>query len=238
MIYKTLHQFYTSTEWRKLRKVIIAERTNKKDGILYDEYSGKPLLKDYDISLHHKIHLTLQNVNDPSISLNPDNIMVVSIKSHNALHKRFGSRPSLSDRKVYYVYGAPLAGKSTFVRENMAEGDLVLDIDRLWVAVSGQPEYVKPHELKPVVFNLRNAVLDAIKTRAGDWQAAWVIEGGARLGERMRRIEELGAEPIHIDTSREECLMRLERDESREAVREQWRGFIDKWFDEYQPDKE
>lgn len=41
MDFKSLSQFYTSNEWRKFRKVLIAERTNAKDGVLYNEYSEK-----------------------------------------------------------------------------------------------------------------------------------------------------------------------------------------------------
>lgn len=234
MEFKSLAQFYTSNEWRKFRQIVIAERINPKDGVLYDEYSGKPIIKSYDIILHHKIELTMQNVNDRSISLNPDNIMIVSIKSHNEIHNRWGGRIKTYQRKVYYVYGAPCSGKSTFVRENMQAGDLVLDIDRLWSALSGQPAYIKPNELKPIVFNARNAVLDGIKTRAGNWQTAWVIEGGALIGDRMRRIETLGAEDIFVDTPKETCLARLASDENRRAVQHQWAEYIEQWFDRYQ----
>lgn len=237
MNFKSLTQFYTSNEWRKFRKALIAERINHKDGMLYDEWSGKPILKDSDTILHHKIELSMQNVNDRSISLNPENIMIVSMKSHNEIHNRFGGRIKNYQRKVYYIYGAPLSGKSTFVKENMQRGDLVLDIDRLWVALSEQDEYIKPNELKSVVFQARQTVLDSIKMRAGSWGTAWVIEGGALIGDRMRRIEALGAEPILIDTPKEECLKRLYNDESRQHVIEEWKGYITKWFDEYQPDE-
>lgn len=237
MNFKSLTQFYTSNEWRKFRKVLIAERINPKDGVLYDEWSHKPILKDSDTILHHKIELSMQNVNDRSISLNPENIMIVSMKSHNEIHNRFGGRIKNYQRKVYYIYGAPLSGKSTFVKENMQRGDLVLDIDRLWAALSEQDEYIKPNELKSVVFQARQTVLDSIKMRAGSWGTAWVIEGGALIGDRMRRIEALGAEPILIDTPKEECLKRLYNDESRQHVIEEWKGYINKWFDEYQPDE-
>lgn len=236
MEFKSLAQFYTSADWRKFRQVVIAERINPTDGVLYDEFSGKPILKSHEIILHHKIELTMQNVNDRSISLNPANIMIVTPKSHNEIHNRFGGRLQSWQRKVYYVYGAPCSGKSSFVRENMQRGDLVLDIDRLWSALSGQPEYIKPNEIKAVVFNARNAIIDSIKTRAGNWQTAWVIEGGALLGDRMRRIDALGAESMFVDATRDECIKRLASDEKRRAVQPQWVEYIDRWFAEYQPD--
>lgn len=237
MQFKSLPQFYQSQEWRKFRQVVIAERINKEDGILYDEYSGKPILKSYDIVLHHKIELTMQNVNDRSISLNPDNIMVVNPKSHNEIHNRFGGRLKPFQRKVYYVWGAPCSGKSTFVKENMQQGDLVLDIDKIWESLSNLDKYQKPNTLKPIVFSVRDTIIDAIKTRQGSWQQAFIIEGGALIGERTRRIETLGAESIFIDTDMNTCLERLSTDETRRNVQSQWAEYIRKWFKDYQPDE-
>lgn len=233
--YKTASEFYTSTEWRKLRQMLMNERVNEQGEIICAE-CGKPIIKTFDCIAHHITEITAYNLNDPSVTLNPDNILLVHMSCHNTIHNRFGGRVKTWQRKVYYVWGSPCSGKSTFVRENMQAGDLILDIDKLWSALSGQPEYIKPSEIKAVVFNARNAIIDSIKTRAGNWQQAFVIEGGALLGDRMRRIDALGAEAIHIDTSRDECIRRLASDDSRRAVQAQWVEYIDKWFAQYQPD--
>lgn len=219
-MWRTLSEFYTSKEWRIFREHLIHERTNKDDGMLYDEYNHKPLLKSYDIILHHKQELTLQNVNDFSISLNPENIMIVSHKSHNEIHNRFGYA---SGKKVYYVYGAPCSGKNTFVQNVMGNSDLIVDIDRIWYALTGR-EYYKPNALKACVFQLYGELIDMVKTRQGYWQRAYVIQGGAHKGQRERLIKELGAEPIFINTPKEVCLKR--------AVNrpEEWKKFIDDWF--------
>ena len=234
-IYKSASEFYTSLEWRRFREMLMHERVNS-DGMIICAECGKPILKPYDCIAHHIIEITLQNLNDVSIILNPDNISLVHMRCHNDIHNRFGGRIKTYQRKVYYVYGAPCSGKSTFVRENMQKGDIVLDIDRLWSALSGQPEYIKPSEIKAVVFNARNAIIDCIKTRAGNWQQAFVIEGGALLGERMRRIETLGAECIYIESTRDECIKRLANDEGRNAVQSQYIEYIDDWFKKFQPD--
>lgn len=226
--------FYRQPRWIKLRKYLLHERINA-DGLLLCEHCGKPIIKDYDAILHHKTELTPQNVNDDEIAYNPDNLAFVHARCHNEIHNRFGGRVKTWQRKVYYVWGAPCAGKSTFVRENMQRGDLVLDIDRVWEALSGQPAYIKPHELKAVVFNVRNAIFDNIKTRAGSWQQAFVIEGGALLGDRMRRIDALGAESVYIEASMEECLERLYDAPNGRDVKA-WEGYINDWFSRYQPD--
>lgn len=231
--YKNASDFYTSKEWRAFRQMLMHERTNEQGEIICAE-CGKPILKAYDCIAHHIDEITPYNLNDVNITLNPDNIELLHMACHNSRHNRFGGRIKAYQRKVYYVYGAPCSGKSTYVQDNMQAGDLVFDIDKVWEALSGQPEYIKPATLKDVVFNVRNAVYDSIKTRAGLWQNAYVIEGGALLGDRTRRLETLGAEPIYIDTSKDECINRLISDDSRAEVQDQWIKYINKWFDDYQ----
>lgn len=230
-----ISDLYVSKEFRLLRAELMAGRVDEY-GFLRCQHCGEPITKAYECIAHHVKEVTIENLNDISITLNPDNIKLVHLRCHNIIHNRFGGRLKPYQRKVYYVWGAPCSGKSSFVKENMQAGDIVLDIDRLWSALSGQPEYIKPNSIKAVVFNARNAILDSIKTRAGEWQQAFVIEGGALVGDRMRRIETLGAESILIEATREECLQRLARDESRTAVQPQWIEYIDRWFAEYQPD--
>ena len=230
-MFRSLSDFYTSKEWRALRAQLISDRTNKDDGTLYDEYNGKPLVKSFDIIAHHKIQLTLQNVNDYSISLNPDNIMLVSHQSHNEIHNRFGYS---GGRKVYLVYGAPCSGKTTYVETVKGNSDLVVDIDLIWQAITGGRKYFKPQALKANAFDLYASLLDEVKTRQGHWERAYIITGGARKGDRERLIASTGAEPLFIDTDETTCLIRLQQDPDRADVRDEWTEYITKWFETYQ----
>lgn len=230
-MFTNLSQFYNSQEWKECRRLLIATRT-KEDGFLYDEFSGKPLLKNYDIIAHHKTPLTMQNVNDINISLNPNNIMLVSQKSHNEIHARFGYT---AQRKVYYVYGAPCSGKTTFVNEIKGNSDLIVDIDNIWQCLTGGERYEKPNALKTNVFAIRDALYDQVRTRAGKWERAYIIEGGALKAVRTRQIEFLQAEDIFVDTDKQTCLERLASDNTRtQEQKEIWTGYIDNWFNDYQ----
>lgn len=229
-MFTSLPQFYNSDAWRLLRLQIIHDRTNA-DGILYCEYSGKPLVKAYDIVAHHKIPLTMDNVNDLTISLNPENIMIVSQIAHNEIHARFGF---MAERKVYYVYGAPCAGKTTFVNTIKGNSDLVVDMDNIWQCITGGKRYNKPDALKTNAFAVRDCLLDMVRTRAGRWEKAFVIEGGARNADRKRRIEFLGAEGLFVDTDEKTCLQRLASDDTRtQAQKIEWEKYIKQWFEDY-----
>ena len=233
MFMYTLDSFYRCKDWLKFRKVVIDERLNE-EGLTICEHCGKPIVKAYDIILHHVEELTEENVNDVSISLNPSNIMLVHHRCHNKIHHKL-SRDSGS-RKVYLVYGSPFAGKHEYVESVRSAGDLVVDMDSIWQCVSGCDRYIKPRELTSVVFGVRNYLIESIKYRRGKWQAAYIVGGYPLISERERLCKELGAEELFIDTSKEECLHRLFSlsDDDVRACQE-WHDFIFDWWEKYTP---
>lgn len=220
--FKSLTDFYNSDEWRNFRAVVIAERLTT-EGLTIDEVTGKPIVKAYDIILHHLTELTEENVNDVNISLNPKNIQIVSHKTHNIIHNKLG----YGCRQVYIVYGAPLSGKTSYVKDSANEGDLIIDIDNIWQCVSGCDRYIKPNRLKSTVFKVRDTLLDVVKYRAGKWNNAYIIGGYPLQSERERLVKDLGARLIYIECPKEICLQRLEQDTERG---EEWRGYIEDWF--------
>lgn len=229
-MWNSLSEFYNSKEWRGFRAGLINSRINPADGVLYDEITGKPLLKAYDIVAHHKKPLTPSNVNDYSISLNPENVILISQDTHNKEHSRFGY---ITERKVYFVYGAPCSGKTTFVNEIKGNSDIVVDMDSIWQCITGK-RYEKPNALKTNAFMLRDYLLDMIRTRTGKWERAFIIDGGATHNDRSRKIALYGAEPIYIDTDMPTCLKRLHGDCNRTTEqKKQWEQYIIKWFDDY-----
>lgn len=226
-----LETFYQSKEWLAFRMQVIEARTAE-DGFVYDEITNKPILRAYDLILHHKIELTDENVNDYNISLNPDNVQIVSHKTHNMIHDRFNNYAAWR-RNVFIVYGAPLSGKSSYVREIKNAGDLVLDMDSIWECISGCNRYYKPNALRDNAFAVRDCLLDCVRYRRGHWLNAYIIGGYPLISERDRITRELGARLIYVDTPREICLDRLAHDEERSGIPE-YKGYIEEWFRLYE----
>lgn len=224
-----LSTFYRCKEWRRLLESLKLERVND-EGQVICEYCGKPIVRAYDIIGHHKVELTEDNVNDVTISLNPDNVELVHHKCHNYIHNKLG----YGVREVYLVYGAPLSGKSTWVRDNMSEGDLIIDMDNIWQCVSGCDRYIKPNRLKSIAFRIRDSLLDSVRYRFGKWNNAYIIGGYPLISERERLCNELGAREVFIDISKEECLQRLEVCEDGRDKAE-WTRYIEEWFERYTP---
>lgn len=199
MTYTNLFTFYRSKEWEQFRKALLAERLER-DGEIIDDVTGKPIVKAYDVILHHVIPLTEQNVFDADIALNPDNIQVVSHRTHNEIHNRFGSW----QRHIYIVYGSPCAGKSTWVDSVATKDDLIIDIDRLYNAINNH----RGNRVYTNVMALYRSLIDMVKTRNGTWNNVFIVRGFPLRGERERLAQQLDAELIHIDTDKETCLAR------------------------------
>ncbi len=215
-----LKRFYSLKPWLDLSYKLKIERGGK-----CSKCSFTPTTKEEWSLLiaHHIIELTEDNINNPNISLNPSNIEIICLNCHNKEHHRFGH-----DKEVYIVYGSPLSGKSTYVKQIVKPGDLILDIDLLWQALSYQPQHIKPNNLRFNIFKLRDEILDQIKTRYGQWYNAYIIGGYPDKYERERLSQTLGAELIYIESTKEECLNRIEN--NRPSI---WKDYIDKWWDTY-----
>lgn len=240
MSYKGLADFYRSKDWERFRAVVINERTGP-DGVLRSELSGEPILKRYDAVLHHIIELTEENVHDVSIALNPKNVMVITFAEHNKIHDRFGDSRGKNAgfkagwQKVYLIYGSPCSGKTTWVNKNANPDDLILDVDRIWDAICNDGRYNKvktkssrPSRLNSNVFAIRDLIIDMIRMRRGKWRAAWIIGGYPLRSDRDRICDLVGAEPIYIEATLDECLERCSRERPAE-----WEGYIRRWFETF-----
>lgn len=227
-MFYSLRDFYTSKEWTEFRQLLIAQRTQA-DGFVYDEVTSKPIIKAYDIIAHHKIELTLDNVNDYTISLNPDNIQLVSFKTHNEIHQRFGTYT----RHVYLIYGCPCSGKSTYVQERAGVHDLIIDIDKIYSCITNNPMYIKSGRLYDNVQTVRDALLGDVKRYNGRWVNAFIIGGYPYNRDRADMQTIYGAEPIYIECTKEQAYDRLQLvTDGRDKT--EYKKYIDTWFERYQ----
>ena len=221
-----LADFYRSREWVQLMHVLRIERVNA-DGELICEYCGKPITRKYDCIGHHKIELTEQNYRLAEVALNPDNIALIHHRCHNKIHDRLGLSYT---KQVYLVYGSPMSGKTTWVKDNMSAGDLVVDMDSIWQSISGQPRYTKPKRLTSTAFMVRDCLIDSVRVRNGNWLNAYIIGGYPLISERERLARSLGAREILIDMPKEECLQRLKGTERDTA---EYRRYIEEWWEKF-----
>ena len=116
-------EFYRSRSWREFVELLKIERTDE-NGFIICAHCGKPIVKKYDCIGHHKEELTEENYENPEISLNPDNVVLVHQRCHNLIHDKLG----YVEKKVYIVYGSPLSGKSSYVKSLQNEGGVTQEM--------------------------------------------------------------------------------------------------------------
>lgn len=223
-MFKNTYHFYRSSEWVKFREAYIMKRLERDNDLICD-YCHKAITQKNDAILHHTTFLNDVNVNDYSISLNEDNIMLVHHNCHNKIHYRFNSYT----RHIYLVYGSPCSGKSTFVKNAAMNDDLIVDIDKIYECISINDLHTKSNRLKYNVFQIYDLLVDMIKTRNGKWINAFIIGGYARKKDREDLANKLNAELVFIDEDKNVC---LERAFKRGG--EVYQSYVEKWFNEYQ----
>lgn len=226
-----LHKFYCSKNWKDFRNVIIQERS--KEGIKC-EICGRFIFSSEEIHIHHTpIELTEHNYLDKMISLNPENVKLTCKSCHDKEHNRFCGYKKKAN-SVYVVCGPPMSGKTTYVEQNMSPGDLVIDMDKLYAAVSLREMYNKPDNLKYNVFAIKNLLINQIKTRYGNFKSAWIIGTYANSVERERLANDLGAEIIILDVCKEECIVRLDNCKDYRAIHKaEWISYIENYFENF-----
>lgn len=186
-----------------------------------------------DLRPHHIIELTLDNIDDVNITLNPDNIEVLCEDCHNATHKRFGY--TVGQKHVYLIHGSPFAGKTMYVNAVATRNDLIIDLDKIHRSICLCGLYDKPDATKRVAFNVRDFLLTEVRlaTSRRKWQDAYIIGGYPDRLDRDEFVREYMAELVHIDTPKDECIKRVYQDVQRASVRDAAVGWIENYWQRY-----
>ncbi len=216
-----LHKFYTSKKWRDLAHMLKIKSGGicARCGDVFDTSH---------LRAHHKEELTLNNLDDLTISLNQNNIEILCHDCHNREHKRFGFS---GKREVYLVWGAPCSGKSAYVRDEATRHDLIVDLDRIHTAIADYDFYDRPNSTKAEVFAIRDLLLNRIRYRAGHWERAFIVGGYPDRTKREQIIRDYQAIDIYITATKEECISRIDKDIARLAIRDTVISWINTWFD-------
>ena len=182
---------------------------------------------------HHIIELTLDNIDDVNITLNPDNIEVLCHNCHNAEHKRFGN--GITEKKVYLVYGAPFSGKTTYVQSVATRNDIVVDLDKIIRAICICGLYDKPDATKKLAFRIKDLLMDEIysATQFRKWQNAYIIGTYPERYDREEIATKYGAELVHISTTKEDCIKSVCESVKQVSIQQAIIGWIDNYYQRY-----
>lgn len=128
---------------------------------------------------------------------------------------------------LYVVIGPPAAGKSTYCREHAKPGDVVIDFDRLALALTGVADpdsHDHPETVKAVTKAARQAAIDKALTLTGC--DVYLIHS-TPSAQLLARYRAAGAEVVTIDPGMDVVMERAK------AERPWWmQGAIKRWYAE------
>lgn len=150
-----------------------------------------------------------------------------SQKTANEWRQHRALRRSLIPTTI--VTGPPGSGKTTYVNEHRTIGDLVVDVDTLFMALGGLPWYEKPTALMPFVMAARDAAIDRL-SRESNVSQAWIITSESDIDKLKRMKEELGATLIVLDVDEFECVRRIGNDDRRSGKLDLWVPIVRRWW--------
>ena len=141
----------------------------------------------------------------------------------------------------YLICGPPASGKTSYIKERMKSGDLIVDIDLIYQAITGLPMYEKPVSLLDLVFDVRNFLIGKIRqsTKSDEdarWYNAWVIAGAPERQQRYRLASQIDpCKVVVLEVDANECIRRIANDPRRAGSWEHWQEIIYRWWRKYEP---
>lgn len=125
--------------------------------------------------------------------------------------------------KLNVIYGPPCSGKTTYVREHKAEGDIVIDLDYLKHALTFKDYHddLTSDDLD-YLWSLRNYLISAPKEKSTTW-----LITTEELTEDTDICDEV--ETIKMDRTKEEIYKMIDEDDTR-PDKDKWKDLVDKWY--------
>lgn len=123
------------------------------------------------------------------------------------------------------VSGPPCSGKTTYVDQHKGQDDIVIDLDKLCVALGSSNSHEHPPAIKSVATAARTSLIDSLLLTRFSGQV-WVIETYP-VPEAIQRYRSGGAIFRVVDPGQEVCMARAhERANTRET-----QMAIQAWYD-------
>lgn len=127
------------------------------------------------------------------------------------------------------VVGAAGSGKSTYVRERVRDGDLVIDLDAIMSRLSGLPEHNTHSLWLPAALAERNTQLRGLADDHAHTRA-WFIIGAPDPIERAAWQAMLKAELVVMPTPLDVCIQRIKADTMRSGHEQRMIEAARAWF--------
>lgn len=232
-------KFYKSLAWANCRDVVLHR----------DNFICQICGQGAEV-VHHIKYLTPENINDPSISLNPNNLLSLCNECHAAIHRQtdnfakggshkrrnkfngvwFNEHGDMVNTNVYLIWGSPCSGKNRYVNEHKQQGDIVVDVDSIISAITQEDsrKHVNDDVFR-MAMDIVETMYNSIENRNIECKNVWVIGCFPKRKEREELIKRLRANEIFIESNIYECIERARNDNTRNDKQFTYK-IIEQWF--------
>jgi predicted kinase len=99
---------------------------------------------------------------------------------------------------LYIITGPPCVGKSTWVRERAKTGDIVVDLDRIALAITAEatPHHEYPGHIRKAAIMVRQTAV-AVAINYGQRGTAYIIH--AKPGKMLNKYKRAGAVMVELE---------------------------------------
>ena len=137
------------------------------------------------------------------------------------------------------VGGPPGAGKTSFVHKNMKRGDMVIDLDYIYAAISNLPIHDKPESLLNTALAMQHTAIVSAAFMAEDRPPVWIV-GGFETRQKREVIKVLfkNVRVVMLTPEKHICLERIRLNPQRRDQVGYFNQVISEWYDDYEPEVE
>ena len=134
---------------------------------------------------------------------------------------------SRTEKNIKIVLGSPCSGKSTYVRNNMKDGDIIWDFDLIHQALCNKSSHDHIKEIREYVFVLREAFYNKLKEDKNT--TAWIINSSPYKKVRNELREMFDAQLIYLKINKTEALERANKERPSD-----WINYINNFFERFE----
>lgn len=174
----------------------------------------------------------VDHIDGDSANNDADNLQSLCKRHHSRKTMQEGGRASYYPGwmpkpacRLVVVWGPPAAGKSTYCKERMEPGDILIDWDDIVREIAGHGRHAWTQREADMATRERNRRIAELKDGPAD-RTAWIPTGAPKLSNRQW-WESLGAEMVALTPSREVLVNRIMEDPERSAQAEKQIAAVD-----------
>ena len=245
MAYKVKNSFYDTKRWLRKRANVMRR----------DEYKCKECLRYGKTSEAQMVHHIYPLEHYPQYNLTDINLISLCDSCHGKMHDRNNNAITELGRywqdkikldmgitdadiidtfRVVVVWGSPGSGKTTYVKQHMHAGDMVVDLDYIKQAISLRGKTASIGNLMPVALDIREHIYDLISKRdIIQTETVWVVAGLPKHEDREYTRRRLRPnDMMRISSSLERCIEQAMNDTDRHDKDLQVK-IIRKWHEDF-----